>query len=343
VDVDGETYGFERGAVIATGSVVRVPTLEGIEEVPYLTSDEVMELTERPGSAVVLGTGAIGLELGQFLARMEAEVTVVSRRKVFTDVGPLVVEEMERAMADEPNLRLVQPVAPVAVERTERGVRVTLADGSRHEAEVLVLATGRKSAHEGLGLEAAGVEVEGDRITHGTDMRTTNPRVFVAGDATGERLLLHVANWEGRVAALNAVEGGSAHRVEDRLHMTVVFTEPCLATLGMTLAEATAAGHEAIEAHARYPETGRAITQDVAHGVCILVASAADGELLGAQILGPRADDLIHEIAAVMFYRGTASDMVEMPWYHPTLSEVFLSLARELAGRVAEPVSRRPS
>ena len=333
VEAGGEIYKFEKGAVIATGSVVSLPPIEGMDSVPYLDSDGVMALTERPGSCIVLGTGAIGLELGQFLSRMEAEVTVISRRKIFTDVDPLIVEEMEQALLAEPNMRLIQPSAPVAVAKTETGVRVTTKDGEHYEADVLVVATGRRAAHDGLGLEEAGVKTERGRVICDTDMRSSNPKVFVAGDASGELLLLHVANWEGRVATLNALEGASNHRVEDRLHMAVVFTDPCMATIGMTESQATKSGLEVVMASAKWAETGRAITQDVKHGVCILVADKSTGEIVGSQILGPRADDLIHEISILMYYHGTAAQMLEMPWYHPTLSEVFMSLARELEAK----------
>lgn len=336
VEAGGETYRFEKGAVIAVGSVVSLPPIEGVADVPYLDSDDVMKLTERPESAVVLGTGAIGLELGQFLSRMGTEVTIVSRRKVFTDVDPLIVDEMESALRDEPNVRLIQPLAPIRVEEVEGGVRVSLADGGHVDAAVLVVATGRRPAYDGLGLEEAGVKTELGRIVADTDMRTSNPKVFVAGDASGERLLLHVANWEGRVAALNALEGGCEHRVEDRLHMSVVFTDPCMATIGMNASQAEVAGHDAVRVSAKFAETGRAITMDVAHGACVLVADRTNGELLGAQILGPRADDLIHVISGIMYYRGTAAQMLDMPWYHPTLSEVFLGLAREIVAAVDE-------
>lgn len=334
VEAGGERYRFTRGAVIATGSVATIPPLAGLADVPYLTSDEVMRLTERPESAVVLGTGAIGLELGQFFARMGTAVHVVSRRPVFADVDPQIVAEMAAAMADEPNLELIQPVAPESVERTPEGVRVHLADGRSVEAATLVVATGRRAALDGLGLEAAGVEVDRGRVVNGPDMQTSNPAVWVAGDASGDRLLLHVANWEGRVAGLNAVLSEPVHAVEQRLHMAVVFTDPPMATIGMNEREARAAGHDPVRVSARYPETGRAITQDVAHGACILVAERSSGEILGAQLLGPRADDVVHEIAAIMYYRGTAAQMLEMPWYHPTVSEVFLSLAREAADAV---------
>ncbi len=334
VEADGRRYRFERGAVIATGSVATVPPIPGLDGVSYLTSDEVMGLTERPDSVVVLGTGAIGLELGQFFARMGTQVSVVSRRPIFCDVGPLISQEMAAAMADEPNLELVQPFGTESVERDGDGVLVRLAGGREIRAQALVVATGRRAAVDDLDLDAAGIQVERGRVVSGPDMQTSNPSVYVAGDASGDRLLLHVANWEGRVAGLNALAGEPVHQVEQRLHMSVVFTDPPMAQVGMNEEEARAAGHDPVVASARYAETGRAITQDVAHGACVLVAERSNGELLGAQLLGPRADDIVHEISAILYYRGTAAQMLEMPWYHPTVSEVFLSLAREIAHEV---------
>jgi len=131
------------------------------------------------------------------------------------------------------------------------------------------------------------------------------------------------------VAGLNAAAGGECvERVDRRLRMQVVFTDPPLATLGLTEARAAAGGRSVVTSLIHFPETGRAITQDVRHGLCKLVADAGRGEILGAQILGPRADDLIHTLAAIMRYHGTAADMLSLPWYHPTMSEVFLTLAR---------------
>ncbi|MFQ5700839.1 MAG: dihydrolipoyl dehydrogenase family protein [Acidobacteriota bacterium] len=333
VEAGGETYRFTRGAVIATGSAPVVPPLPGIDEVAFLTSDDVMRLTRRPDSAVAIGTGAVGLELSQFLARMGTRVTLVSRRRVLSGIDPLLADEMEKVLEGEPNLVLIQPVRPERVSRGEGKVRVWLEGGRSVEAEALVVATGRRALLEELGLEAAGVEVAEGRVVCGADMRTSNPRVFVAGDASGEEMILHIASQEGHVAGVNAAGADPAESVDRRLAMRVVFTDPPLATLGLTETQARDKGIPVIPAHVFFPETGRAITQDVRYGLCKFVAEADRGEILGAQILGPRADDLVHTLAALMHYRGTAADMLAMPWYHPTLSEVFLSLAREIEGK----------
>jgi len=297
-----------------------------------------MALTSIPESVAVIGSGAIGLELAQFLSRMGARVELISRRPVFADWGESVVGEMDRVMADEPNFTSHAPGTPVSIRKSGGGVVIQIQNEAGEkivQAQHLLLAAGRRAAVDELGLDLAGVEMEGRQVVAGSDMRTTNPKVFVAGDASGERLLLHVANWEGTAAGKGAAGVAAVAPVERRLHMSVVFTDPPLATVGMTEAEAQSQNIETVAAEARFPQTGRAITMDVAHGVMRLVASADRGEILGAQILGPRADDIIHAVSAVMYYRGTALDMLAMPWYHPTLSEVLLSLAREIDAKVS--------
>lgn len=330
ISAAGVTYRFTSGAVLAAGSVPAVPPIRGIDDVPFVTSDDLMWLAGRPDSVVAVGAGAVGLELCQFLARMGTRVTLLSRHRVFERIDPVLAGEMERILAAEPNFELLQPVRPVRVSREAGQVACELDDGRRIVADLLFLATGRTAVHSDLDLPAAGIRVQEGVVICGDDMQTTNPRVFVAGDATGEEMILHVASQEGRVAGSNAAAGGPVERVDRRVDIRVIFTDPPLGTLGMTEQEATRAGRRVITSQIMFPETGRAITQDVQHGLCKVVADAARGEIIGAQILGPRADDLIHTLAAVLFYRGTAADMLSMPWYHPTQSEVFLSLAREI-------------
>jgi pyruvate/2-oxoglutarate dehydrogenase complex dihydrolipoamide dehydrogenase (E3) component len=336
VEAGGKSYRFTKGAVIAVGSNISVPPFPGLENVPYWTSDDIMALTECPESVAVIGSGAIGLELAQFLARMGTRVELISRRPVFADWGGPFVEEMANALADEPNFTNHAPGTPVQISKTDDGVAVEIetANGTHTvQAQHLVVAAGRKAAVAELGLDQVGVEMDGRRVKAGPDMQTTHPNIYVAGDATGDRLLLHVANWEGAAAGMGAAGVADVAAVERRLNMSVVFTDPPLATVGLTETQAQAEGINTIVAEARFAQTGRAITMDVAHGVIQLVANADRGEIIGAQILGPRADDIIHAVSAVMYYRGTAKDMLEMPWYHPTLSEVLLGLAREIQAK----------
>jgi dihydrolipoamide dehydrogenase len=162
-------------------------------------------------------------------------------------------------------------------------------------------------------------------------MQTTNPDVYVAGDASGDHQILHIANQEGSVAGANAAAGRPARKMDYRLKMSVIFCDPPLATVGMTGQELEKAGIRFVTGSARFPQTGRAITMGVEHGIWRLYADACSGEILGSVILGPNADDLIHVISTMMHYRGNARDIVDrMPWYHPTQSEVIMNLAREI-------------
>ena len=337
----GEEYRFTKGAVLASGSDPIVPPIDGIEAVReaglYWDSDDVMAMTTLPASAIVLGGGAIGLELGLFLARMGCRTYMVNRSRFYSKIDEELAVEMEAILDAEPNLTRVAPLTSLGVEAVDGRVRYRIeSEGEERvlEADVFVGATGRRARLDDMGLEAAGVDHEGGRVRHDAAMCTTNPRIFVAGDATGSELLLHVANWEGKSAGLGAAGVLGEHAVERRLRMAVVFTDPPMATIGMTEAEAAAAGIPCVTASAKLAQTGRAITMDVQHGVWKMVAHAQTGELLGSQLLGPRADDIVHTISAAMFYRGTVQDLLAMPWYHPTITEVGLGLARELASKL---------
>ena len=346
IEADGVQYRFTKGAVIAAGSVPTLPPIEGIEDVLAAglcwDSDDVMAMVAAPRSAIVLGGGAIGLELGLFLARTGTQVHMVNRSRFFSRIDAEIADAMESALLAEPNMIPLAPVVPRRLAVVDGRVHFTLEVGGLEQtlvAERFVAATGRHANLDDLGLDLADVRYAQGQVEHDAAMRTSHPRVYVAGDATGAELLLHVANWEGRSAGLGAAEVPGDHRVERRLNMAVVFTDPALAAVGLTEREAEARGIPTVTASAQLVQTGRAITMDVQHGLWKLVAHAHTGELLGSQILGPRADDLIHIVSTAMYYRGTAADLLKMPWYHPTISEVGLSLARELVGKVRPPVT----
>ncbi|MEO0480237.1 MAG: FAD-dependent oxidoreductase [Planctomycetota bacterium] len=333
IEAGGETYKFEKGAVIATGSTQFIPDVPGLKESDYLDSDGLMQLTEQPKSCIVLGTGAIGLEFAQFFARLGSEVHVLARRRIFQDLDEEVGKEMRAVFEEAPSMHLHDGHTPIAVRQLDGRVEVDAKVGAEirtFEAERLIVATGRRAALDGLGLEAAGINRDRHTIPTDADMRTSNPRVFVAGDASGFKQLLHVANWEGAVAGMGAAQVPGPHAVEQRLDVSVIFFDPPLATVGLSELDARKHALEVVTASARFPETGRAITMDVQHGLLKLVADRQSGEILGAQILGPRADDMIHTISTLMYFHGTAQQMLEMPWYHPTLSEVLLQLARDI-------------
>jgi dihydrolipoamide dehydrogenase len=199
-----------------------------------------------------------------------------------------------------------------------------------HRADALLMAAGRSAAVGDLGLEHLGLELKDGRLEHDEQMQTARPGVYVAGDTTGDRQILHLSNQEGRAAGHNAAGGTPPRTVDYRLPMQVIFTDPPYAQVGLTEAGAERQGIDVVIGRARLAETGRAITMEAGHGVWTLLADRVGGRIVGSSILGPRADDLVHLVSVMMRYGATVEELFELPWYHPTLSEVMLDLLRDL-------------
>jgi len=301
--------------------------------VPVLSSDDVMQLKRQPRALLVLGAGAVGLELAQFFARIGTEVLLVNRSPLLTHNDVDCGAELTRALVAEPGMTLAVPGRIEALRKDAAGLLATISDaGGRHEfrADALLLAVGRRPDLDGLGLQHVGLEPVDGRLEHDDAMRTSHPDIFVAGDATGANQILHIANAEGRAAGHNAAGGRPERRIERERAMHVIFTDPPYAQVGLTADRAT---EDVAVGQARFPETGRAITMGVEYGLWKLVADRESGKVLGSCILGPHADDLIHLISLMIHYGAGVSDIPALPWYHPTLPEVLIDLERDLAGR----------
>lgn len=348
---DGSTRRLTaRAFLVATGSKQLVPDKPGLgapqtsgaDPVPFWTSREALLTDRAPRSLGVIGSGAIGLEFSTYFAALGTRVTLLSRSPILrrgedaelsaqyaralehagitVQIGATLVGVRHDAGADE----------PFTIESWQEGHDQEL------RCEELLLATGRVAMLDGIGLDAAGVEVASGRPVLDNALRSTNPRVFFAGDATGERLILHTGNAEGRHVARNlkrlfADEDLVAWR--ERIPVSALFTSPPYAECGLTEHEAVERGHDVVHAKKEWANQGRGIVMDTEPGTTFvkLIAERPSSKLLGCQILGPRADDLVHVVSTAMFMGATARDLVGMPWYHPTLSEAFIELGRDLA------------
>jgi pyruvate/2-oxoglutarate dehydrogenase complex dihydrolipoamide dehydrogenase (E3) component len=170
------------------------------------------------------------------------------------------------------------------------------------------------------------------------------PHIFAAGDATGRHEVVHIAIQQGEWAARNAVRlaRGSNEPMEKadyRLKALVTFTEPEIAVVGLTEREAQEQGIDCLTAQYPFADHGKALIMGEVFGFAKLIAEKTRGEIIGAEIIGPHAADLIHEQIAVMRYRGTAAELAAMPHYHPTLAEIITYPAEEIAARVGEAIS----
>ena len=332
IEVDGRRL-LARRYVIATGSESCSLPIPGIEDIDVLTSDDVMRLSSPPRALVVQGAGPIGLEFAQFFARIGTRVLLVNRSPLLSHADPECGVELQRVLEEEPGLELAVPGTIRSLRKSSAGLAASFDHSGgmgEFEADALLMAVGRRPALHDLGLEHVGVEIAAGRVQHDAFLRTTNPTIYVAGDATGDFQILHLGTREGTVAGRNAAQAEPKLRMDYRLKMNVIFTDPPYAQVGASEAEAGQRTDGLIVGRARFAETGRAITMDVGHGLWKLFADRESGELLGSAMIGPRADDLIHLISVMMHYHGGVDDIPDLPWYHPTFSEILIDLARDL-------------
>lgn len=322
--IAGVEHGFAR-AVVATGSAPAIPVGIGLEGVAHLTNETVFALTTLPERLLVLGGGAIGLELGQAFSRLGSAVTVVDEAervlpREAAEVSALVAE----AMRDEGlDLRLRAPVDGVRHEGAD--VVLRRAGGDEVRADAILVATGRRPRVADLGLEELGVEHGPGGVRVDARMRTSAKHVFAAGDVTGGLLFTHVAADEGRVAGRNAA--GARARVDRRVVPWVTFVDPEVARVGLTEDEARRR-HRGVEV-VRFPmeRVDRARMLGVPRGVVTLITAArplvgrmGGGRVVGAHIVGPHAGEMIQEIALAMRTNAFAGRLAQTIHAYPTVA-----------------------
>jgi pyruvate/2-oxoglutarate dehydrogenase complex dihydrolipoamide dehydrogenase (E3) component len=330
-----------RSFLVSTGSVVRVPSIPGIEESGALTSDDALELESLPPTLAVLGAGPVALEMAHYFAALGVEVTVIQRGpQLLTGVDADVASALEEALRKR-GITIFTGTRILSIEGGESGKRITFEQaGTRRTVECaqLLNALGRQPAIADLGLDAAGVDYPKGTIRTDARQQTNQAHVFAAGDCCGPHEIVHIAIQQGEIAARNAARvlaGEPEEKLEStdyRLKLFVVFTEPQVATVGLTEAEARAQSLDVRAAAYPFNDHGKSLVMGETEGFVKLIANSASGELLGGAVVGPHASDLIHEVVVAMHFRATAAQFASIPHYHPTLSEIWGYPAEELAG-----------
>jgi pyruvate/2-oxoglutarate dehydrogenase complex dihydrolipoamide dehydrogenase (E3) component len=328
-----------RSFLIATGSVISVPDIPGLAGSGLLTSDDVLDLAKIPESVIVLGAGPVALELAHYLAALASRVTIVQR-------SPQLLKGMDRDVARvvenafrKRGIEVFTNTKLVRVEQSEAGYRVTFEhEGSEKavEAAAVLNALGREPKLASLGLERAGINVEENAIAVNVHQQTSATNIFAAGDCCGPFEVVHIAIEQGERAARNAVrflKGDSGFESMDyRLKLSIIFTEPQVAAVGLLESEAKARGIDYLVATYPFHDHGKSLIMDEIEGFVKLVADKSTREILGGSVVGPDASELIHEVVVAMRFRATAGQFAAIPHYHPTLSEIWLYPAEELAG-----------
>ena len=323
--------------VIATGSRVAPSPLPQLDEVGFITSDEAVALKQLPKSLIILGGGAIACEFAQFFARFGVKVTLIQRSETIlkefdAEAGIEVAKVFRReGISVFTGTKLVGAkrkgkLKSVLFEQNGKTVSVA--------AEEILFALGRVPNTASLGLENAGVKTENRRVVANGKMQTSAPHIFAAGDCTGPHEIVHIAIQQGETAVHNIVKPKVPRRMDYRLLISVVFTEPQVATVGLTEKEAAARKIPFLVASYPFNDHGKSLIMEAKDGFVKLLANPKTGEILGGACVGPVGGELIHEIVITMAKRMTVHELAAAPHYHPTLAEIWTYPAEELAEKI---------
>lgn len=336
IEVNGERIQAD-AVIIATGTRPVVPEAWRAVGDRLVTSDEVFELTA-PGRRVgVVGLGPVGVELGQAFAQLGCEVHAFTSG---SDVAALSDPNVNASMLDALRQHMtVATEAEVSLQTAGRGVRLESNAGSV-EVDWVLASVGRRPNIEGLGLDKLGVDVgeRGMPVFDSATLRLGDLPVYIAGDVSGQRPLLHEAADEGRIAAFHALHP-DAECLARRAPLGIVFTEPGAARVGRTYRELPGSGF--VIGSGDFSDQARALMAGRNAGLMHLYAAADDGRILGAEFVAPDAEHMAHLLAWAIQQDLTVDAMLQMPFYHPTVEEglrnALQSARRELGIRRTQP------
>ena len=317
----GDTSVTARRFIVATGSAPVIPSIPGLDSVPYFTNETLFDSAPEPRHLLVLGGGPVGVEMAQAYRRLGAEVTLVERKRLLGRDDPELVP-IVRAQLIEDGVTIHEETPVTAVEADGAGVALTCGSGDaslRLSGSHLLVAAGRRPKIEGLGLEDAGVALNDGVPLIDARLRTTNKRIFAIGDVVGPYRFTHTASYQARIVITNALFRLPA-RVRYDAVPWVTYTDPELAHVGLSEAEARAKGNEVRILRFLFEENDRAIAEGATRGLVKVVATRR-GRVLGASIVGAHAGELILPWVLAVKYRLGVGKLAQAIVPYPTLSE----------------------
>jgi len=312
VDVDGTLYRAKK-IILATGASAALPSIIGIQSVPVLDSTRALELEELPGSLLIIGGGVIGCELGQMFSRAGVEVTICCRSRLL----PGIEREVSAALTE--NLRkegvtVCEGIGYQKIEQDNKSIKLTCQtdDGENSiKADQVLVAAGRTPNTRSLHLDRGGIALNAqDGVEINEHMQTSNPDVYAVGDVTGKDMHVYMAAYGGKLAAQNALNGNNAS-YDNAAMPAVVFTDPQVATVGLTEAQAKARGHDVKTSVVTLENVPRFIASRETSGLIKLVADTQTDKLLGATVLAPEAGDSIQTVVMALKAGFTAEQLGE--------------------------------
>lgn len=341
LDVDGEQVRAGK-IIIATGSRPVVPAGWDAFRDRVITTDDFFELEELPKSVAVIGLGAIGLELGQALARMGVAVTGVDKAESIAGLqDPVANKAAIDILGKEFDLWLgneahIEPV----------GEQLRVRSGEREVLVERILASlGREPNLDRLDLDKLDLQRDARGVPEHDPhtMQIGDLPIYIAGDVTGTRPILHEAGDEGRIAGFNAVHA-TAQRFRRRTPLAITFCDPNIAVVGASLNELDS--EEIAIGEMQLGPVGRALIMAKNKGVVRVYADKRSGRLLGGTLVAPKAESLAHMLAWAVQWEKTVADLLTVPFYHPTIEETLQAALYDLKGKIEapfnEPAELRP-
>jgi mercuric reductase len=328
VEVEGERM------LIATGSRTAVPPVDGIDEIDWIDHVSALELEEVPASLLVVGAGAVGLELGQAFARFGARVTIVDAAD---RVAPLADVESSAALAaalEDEGIDFGLSVFVQSVRREGGDVAATIAPQNGSEpyevrAETLLLAAGRAPNVDGLNLEAVGVETTRAGVSVDERLRTSVAGIWAAGDVTGVAQFTPIAQYQARIAVADMF-GADAPPADYSVLPTAIFTDPEVGGVGLTEAQAREEGHDV--GVGRHELVRRSTYIDARHGLFKVVYDRADGRLLGLHVVSRNAGEVVQGFSLGLRLGATVHELTKMHHVFPTFGEGVKAAAEQAVG-----------
>ncbi len=337
IEVNGKTINARR-FVVATGSYAWIPPIKGLQQVHFLTNEDIFSLPALPSTMIILGGGPIGVEMAQAYSRLGTKVTVV-------EMAPRLLfrmdEESSKILADvltDEGISIVLNNEVVEASEQDGIKQVTLKDGNTIQAKALLVAIGRRALVDSLRLEKAGIDFDDSGIKVDRKMRTSNKKVYACGDVTGEIPLTHVAELQAGIVIANMIFK-MPKKINYDVIPAVVYTEPEVAQVGISVEQC----HQLSKGEVyqfKIDQLDRAVTDNNKTGVAKILTD--NGRIVGAHIIAPHAGEMIHELALAIQERMKVSKITSLVHAYPSYSQLNKRLAGQYyKDRLFSPFTRK--
>jgi len=317
---------------INTGARSFIPPIPGITDVPYLDNVSILQLENLPKHLIVIGGGYIGLEYAQAFRRFGSEVTVIEMAPQIMGREDADIAQAALELMQSEGVQVLIKTKTTGVEKTDTGVRVNVeTEGKSHsiEGSHLLLAVGRKPNSDTLGLDKAGIQIDGRGYIMVDDHLQTNVAgVWALGDVNGRGAFTHTS-WNDHEIALDNLDGGD-RKLSDRIPVYGVYIDPPVGRVGMSEQDARASGKKVLMGVKAMSNVSRALERDETTGLMKVLVDAESGQFLGAAIFGIGGDEIVHSIIDLMYAKAPYTIMKNAVHIHPTVSELLPTLLGEL-------------